>query len=390
MALGEKMARFHILCTRFSSLGDVVLTTSILAQLKERWGKDIHITYMTSQAFLPLLENHPYIDDVVPFSRRKGWAGIKELFSLVNEIYQKRKIDLFFDLHGTLRSILIGLRFFFIPRITVDKRTFERTLLTSFKVDFLSKQLKRFKDDRPTSFGELLLERTIRDIDEIFDFKFERQRLAEFVQRDSHNNIVDLGISSCASSFSNEGWEELAERCRVKPPFAILCPSASFPEKRWPIERFVEFTKNILENDRYSQMSFVILAGPTDHFCNAFDEIEDARLINLQGKTNIAESILLAKNAKWCMGNDTGVPHIAESTGTPAAFILGPTGEEFGFYPHLKRSQVVCQKLWCRPCTTNGKGNCIRKERFCLNNITVADVLESVDKMDRLIEEENI
>ena len=76
-----------------------------------------------------------------------------------------------------------------------------------------------------------------------------------------------------------------------------------------------------------------------------------------------------------------GLPHISESVGTPSLFIIGPTGEEFGFYPHLPGSDIVSKRLWCRPCTTNGKGNCIRSERYCLNLISVEDVFQPMVEM---------
>jgi ADP-heptose:LPS heptosyltransferase len=103
------------------------------------------------------------------------------------------------------------------------------------------------------------------------------------------------------------------------------------------------------------------------------------RFFNLQGKTSLMESAVLAQNAFRVIGNDTGIPHLAEAVGTPALFILGPTGEQFGFYPHLPLSRALFKNLWCRPCTTNGKGHCIRSERFCLTGISVEQVKSEID-----------
>jgi ADP-heptose:LPS heptosyltransferase len=166
--------------------------------------------------------------------------------------------------------------------------------------------------------------------------------------------------------------------------YVVYVPSASFPEKRWPPDSFLQLMKAKLQDPKFFHLSFVILAGPTDTFCDLFNPLIDefpGRLFNLQGKSNFVESTMLVKKALFVVGNDTGVPHIAEAVGTPSLFILGPTGEEFGFYPHLHQSELVMKRLWCRPCTTNGKGNCIRSERFCLTQITPNEVSTVMNKM---------
>ena len=99
-------------------------------------------------------------------------------------------------------------------------------------------------------------------------------------------------------------------------------------------------------------------------------------MINLQGKTSLQQSIQLVRAARLCLGNDTGIPHFAESVGTPVLVIMGPTGEQFGLTPHLPGSATLSRKLWCRPCSTNGDARCIRSQRFCLTGITPQMVLD--------------
>lgn len=359
------MAKIHFLVIRFSSLGDIVLNSSILGHLKQRYGENIHISFLTSKMFCPLYEGHPHIDSLYGFSRQKGLKGLLALFSEVKKIHEERPIDLFLDLHGTLRSLALRFRFFSIPRLFVDKRTVERSLLTAFKMNILSQQgKKQFKrDEVPHRFGELLLARTVEDFKGILDI--------ERVVRQENGQL-----SSCTQTFRDDPgfsltkWG-LAESDAKK--YIVLVPSASFPEKRWPLESFVSLVKKVLADSSFDQFKLMVLAGPDDEFCRVFDQFSEAhpgRFFNLQGKSNFAETAMLVKKAAYCVGNDTGVPHIAESVGTPSIFILGPTGEEFGFYPHLKQSRAVMLRLWCRPCTTNGKGNCIRSERFCLTQIS--------------------
>ncbi|MFW5887653.1 MAG: glycosyltransferase family 9 protein [Bacteriovoracia bacterium] len=366
------MTKFHILCIRFSSLGDIILHSSVMSAIKKRWGDKVHISLLTSEAFAPLMEDHPDIDSVYKFSRKKSLA---QLFKLFRSINQQRSIDLILDLHGTLRSLALRFRFMNIPRLSVDKRTLERSLLTTFKIDLLSGQNKYF-DEREKSFGELLLLRNIRDFAEVFDLEMERE---------------ENRLSSNAWTFKDDPtlWKRLGLDFLNEAKYMVICPSASFPEKRWDSNKFKEVIEKLCQDENWQEYYFVILAGAQDDFCKVFNELgskyqteKGSRVINLQGKTNLVESALLSKHAKLAFGNDTGLPHIAESMGTPALFILGPTGQQFGFYPHLRLSKTIfADKLWCRPCTTNGKGRCIRFERYCLTGISVERVYEELNEL---------
>ncbi len=373
---------FHILAVRFSSLGDVILCSPVLSFIKQRWGDRVHLSLMTSKTFAPLMEGHPHIDSIHTISRQRGIGGAREVLRVLKEINKERKVDLLLDLHGTLRSLLMRIAFPSIPRICLDKRTPERMILTLLKADFLSAQgpLGRAK-----GFGELLVERNSRDFQHVLDADFDRETLSTFIERDSDKKRYQGQLTSCSSAFKNpiQGLFEKFPELQTN-RYICVVPSASFPEKRWPAQKFKEILERLLSDKEYVSRQFVILAGPDDDFCRIFDSLElsfPGRFFNLQGKTNLLESAILLKHAAFCMGNDTGLPHIAESVGTPAIFILGPTGEEFGFYPHLYLSKMISLKMWCRPCTTNGKGRCLRNRRHCLEDISVEQVLSVMKEM---------
>lgn len=368
------MKPLHIVIIRFSSLGDVILTSSLPAMLKQAHNERVFITFLTSKGFESMVEGSKWVDQVQSIERAKGIKGMKLAIKMVKDIHESRPIDLLLDLHSTIRSLAI--RFFnpSIPRLFVEKRTLERWLLTGLKIDLLSWQYPRM---RKKGYGELLLERYIRDTEGIFGLDFNRKVLEQFVGTGG-------GISSCSSTSEQADLKHfLGENCG---PYICLIPTASFPEKRWPLDKFVQLLQLAGANSELAQLKFVILAGPTDSFCEAFNQIEGPiaeRIINLQGKTSLKESAQLVKQAQFCVGNDTGLPHIAESVGTPALVILGPTGEQFGFYPHLSQSKAIFKKLWCRPCTTNGKGRCIRSRRYCLQNISAEEVLAEMVQLQK-------
>ena len=367
------MKPLHIMLIRFSSLGDIALNTSLPMMLKKRWGPSIHLTFLTTTPYQPLLEGTPYIDQVHSYDKK---SGLGSLIKKVKSIHRERKIDFLMDLHANPRSLLIRSYFWKIPRLYVDKRTLEQILLTRCKIDLLSPQ---YQENRPAGYGELLIKRNPRDFAPIFQY-------------DVKGEETQYPLSFSHWSFQTEGeqldaLESFRSQFNLRPPFIVIAPSASFHQKRWPVPSYKHLLSLMLQDKTLKDFQFVITAGPKDDFCEEFSQLipsHPTRLINLQGQTSLEESIQLLQLAHFCLGNDTGIPHFAESVGTPVLMILGPTGEEFGFYPHLPSSKTLSQSLWCRPCSTFGKGSCIRSQQFCLTEITPERVLRELKELLQL------
>ena len=86
----------------------------------------------------------------------------------------------------------------------------------------------------------------------------------------------------------------------------------------------------------------------------------------------------IINNSMYVIGSDTGLSHIAESLNKNVYMILGPTSLETGASVILKSSTVIEKHLWCRPCSQNGKRLCYRRKQFCMELITVDDVLKTL------------
>lgn len=352
----------HILLVRFSSMGDVVLQTATINWLKALWGKSITITFVTSREFAPLISGHPAVQRVIEFDRRQeSW---KSFISKVRELDDEKPIDLILDLHATLRSWRLKLALWSIPALTVDKRRWERFLLTVIK----SVGLRQIF--HAEAFGlEPQVKRILNDWESIFDDPRAVRRTADFRQG-AHQELTSL---------------------RPLPPYdlpentIVLAPSASFAPKRWAIESFVQLASELLEK---TSSHIVVLAGPGDDFCRAFDVINSERLHNLQGKTSLKESMSVLSKSKLCIGNDSGMNHIAEAYGVPCLTLFGPTDPRFGFAPHGTGSAFISKELWCKPCSTTGKKPCYRERHFCMEMISVSEVTASALKL--LSEEQHV
>lgn len=339
----------HLLLIRFSSMGDVVLQTATVNWLRSLYGDQLFITFVTAQEFVSLIEGHPGINRVIGFDRKKGEKW-RDLLKKIDALDDERPLDLILDLHSTLRSFRLRWSYWTIPSLTVDKRRWERFLLTKLRGKFF----KRLIDAK--LFGlEPQVERIITDLERIFHDPRGLRRTREFRQG-PHGELTSLGPLP----------SYLLPR-----PYVVIAPSASFASKRWPVESFVGLAKKLLEE---TDQQVVVLAGPDDTFCRAFDGLGD-RLHNLQGKTTLKESMSILAAAEICIGNDSGMNHIAEAHGVPCITIFGPTDPRFGFAPHGTRSRYLSKELWCKPCSTTGKSPCYRSRHFCMEDISVEEVL---------------
>ncbi|MFA5583751.1 MAG: glycosyltransferase family 9 protein [Bacteriovoracaceae bacterium] len=338
----------HILLIRFSSMGDVVLQTATINWLKSLYGKKLRLSFATSEEFSSLLDKHPFVDELICLDRRQD-GGWKSFYQQINKIHKENPFDLILDLHGTMRSYRLRWMFWRTPSLSVDKRRWERWLLTKLKGTFFKNLIS------PKVFGlENQVHRLINDIQDVFGDSRGIEHTKEFIHS-KVGELTSLTLPPPYGKLSN---------------YIVVAPSASFQPKRWPVDRFVELTHKLLSRGE----KVIVLAGPSDHFCDAFNSIKSENFLNLQGKTSLSESMSIISSAKLCIGNDSGMNHIAEAYGVKCLTIFGPTDPRFGFAPHADNSRFISKSLWCKPCSTTGSKNCFRKSLFCMESISVDEV----------------
>lgn len=340
----------HILLIRFSSMGDVVLQTATINWLKSLYGKSLRLSFATSEEFSSLVDQHPYLDEVICLERRQneGWGAF---YKKIKKIHREHPFDLILDLHGTMRSYRLRWQFWSVPSLSVDKRRWERWLLTKFKGNFFKNLIS------PRAFGlENQVHRLIIDIQDIFGDQRGIDRTKDFMHS-KQGELTSLNPLPPYKNLSN---------------YIVLAPSASFIPKRWPVDRFVSLGERLLKSGH----QVLVLGGPDDHFCEVFNSIKSDEFLNLQGKTSLKESMSIIANAKLCIGNDSGMNHIAEAYGVKCLTLFGPTDPRFGFAPHAENSRYLSKKLWCKPCSTTGSKPCFRKSLYCMEAISVDEVYQ--------------
>ncbi|MCH7762596.1 MAG: glycosyltransferase family 9 protein [Candidatus Marinimicrobia bacterium] len=320
-----------ILVLRFSSIGDIVLATSPLTTLRNRF-PEARIDFMILSHFAPLLENHPFIDRIIKINKTLPISSLKWMGKLANDDY-----DLVIDLHNSLRSKLI-----------------RKSLSEPSTLVYKKPRWKRFK----------LIQLHIND----FDADFNQRKLYHECLKPIMN-----GSSDCPDSFltvtDNEKKQahEYLILSGLNNKYMVIIPSAAWGTKCWSVDGYRSVIDNVLEK---SDMSVVILGAKNDSICDQIF-VKDNRVINLKGKTDLRRSLAIISNARFALGSDTGLTHAAEALGIPTAAILGPTSRETGGGTFLQNSVTIENNdLWCRPCSQNGKQPCFRNEQYCMSSIT--------------------
>ncbi len=326
-----------ILIVRLSSLGDVVLTTPVMANLKAAWPQ-AHISMLVKEKFSDVFIGNTDLDEVLVFEKHGLWGWVKKI--------REQKYDLYIDLHSTLRSGLIGF-FSKIPRrIRYNKKTWQRRLLVWFKWE-------------SCSLGKNVSERYLACLEKL-PIPVERRQL---VLRVSQKERL------------SEAWEK---RLGTGPLIGVA-PGAAHATKRWLPENFAAAADELaghMGGER--ERACIVLLGAASDQKAAWDVLRYVHgpVQDLTGQTSLKELILIAEKCSMILTNDSGVLHVAAALNAPAVAVFGPTVKAFGFFPESDGVRVVENNgLSCRPCTLHGSKQCPRGHFKCMKDISIQQVV---------------
>jgi heptosyltransferase-2 len=323
----------RVLIVRFSSIGDVVLTTPLVRALRRRH-PDAELLYVTKRALAPLVSDNPHLSRVVALEAHEP---VHHLAARLRALAPTHGLDL----HGSLRSIALRA---LVPGRWAGyrKRKAARTMLIATKLDLY------------------------RDAVPVAERYFEAARLLD-VRPDGGPPEFHLGNGARERVGA---W--LAERRLGDAALAALAPGAAHATKRWPARHWIELTGRL----RAAGLEPVVVGGPGDR-----GVAQQVPAPSAAGELSLQETGALLARARVVVSGDTGVMHMATGVGTPVVALFGPTVGRFGFLPYRARATVMERDLSCRPCSAMGSARCPKGHHRCLEEIAAADVSGAVERL---------
>lgn len=321
---------------RLSHMGDVALTTGVLAYWNEKQCESF--VFITRAANAPLLENHPAVQEVIIvddiMSSTPAWIkGSRKLAARFAD-------HCLLDLHGTLRSRILSFlwkgpiqRY---PKFGLTRRLYDRTHAEKYKkileATNVTQRYFMAQGNKPPHPSDL--------VPRIFLKKEEKLAARRLL----------------------EGFDP-------EKPLVALHPYATHQAKQWPREQWHALTQD-LEKLSFNWIvvgrdNTPLLSGHEQEFTN---------------KTNLRETCALLAEADLLVTADSGPMHLACGVGTPVAALFGPTVKAWGFYPAGINDRVIEKDHPCRPCSLHGGKPC-PKNFECMAGISPQEVMTNIQEM---------
>jgi heptosyltransferase II len=318
-------------------LGDVVLTTPLLAALAERYGP---VDVVTTPAAAVLLETHPAVGTVIRYDKRGADRGLRGLLRLGGRLRARRYARAYLP-HRSWRSAALALLAGPAERTGFADSPAAVTYTRRVPRSATGHEVERLLTLAPASTGT----------------EAGRPPVP----------AVHLALTADDRAAA-DAW--LRER-HVGAGFVALAPGSIWGTKRWA--GYPELAAAL-------DAPVVVLGGRDDAVLA--DQVVAAapgRAYSAAGSLGLRTSAALIARAGVLVTNDSAPLHLATAVGTPVVAIFGPTVPGFGFGPRGPRDAIVEHpSLACRPCSAHGPQVCPLGHHRCMRELSVASVLAAV------------
>ncbi len=314
-----------ILILRFSSIGDIVLTSPVPRAIKEQM-PDAIVHFATKKSSEGLVLHNPYIDKVHLLE------GSMEPFVL--ELRAER-FDYIIDLHDNVRSTYLKWKLK-VPAFTYDKQRWKRWLLVRWKINRMGRHIVDRYLDTVTGLG----------------LEPDSQGIDYFISPTDEVSLFDLPAS-------------------FQSGYVVMVTGTAHFTKQLPIEKQIEFCRGL-------SYPLLLLGGEKEiERGNRIAEASGSLVYNACGKFSLNQCASLIRQSELVVTNDTGLMHVAAAYRKPILATYGNSVSAFGFDPYRPHpsTRIFEVDLPCRPCTKFGGGRCPKGHFDCMRKIDIPGML---------------
>jgi heptosyltransferase-2 len=323
-----------LLIVQTSFLGDVVLTTPLLAVLRERLEPRRCAVLVRPEA-VPLMAGHPDVDQVLVDDKHGGDAGARGALRTARRLRAER-FDLVVSPHRSLRTALV------LAAAGIPRRV-------------------GFRESR----GAFLYHERVARVQARHDVE-RNLALAEPFGGEVAPRAPRLHVTEAAA----------ARAASLLPPgpgpLVGIAPGSVWPTKRWTAEGFAAVAAALANEGARC----VLLGGPADAaLATAIAAESGGRALVLAGRTDLATLVAIVDRLALLVANDSAPMHIACARGVAVVAVFCATTTTLGYGPYGARATVVEADLACRPCGRHGGRRCPRGTEDCMRLVDAAAVL---------------
>jgi len=323
-----------ILIIRFSSIGDVVLTTPVIRVLYNLNPRpEIH--FITKSKFRATLEHNPYLDKIYTFE--------KEITEIADEL-KSENYSLLIDLHSNLRSnrlkLMLG-----VKSVRFNKLNYRKWMRVQLKYDCL-----------PDIHIVDRYMKTIEPMGAVNDGK---------------------GLDYFINENDREAIQKIPDK--IRSAYHVLVIGGAHFTKQIPKEILIAIAKK-------SNLPLVLLGGADDIAkANLLEKELGDKLWSACGKLSLNESAAVIEKCDKVVTSDTGMMHIASAFNKEILSLWGNTIPEFGMYPYFPKGSesknyiFQVKDLSCRPCSKIGFDKCPKKHFKCMLDINIEEVVRRLN-----------
>jgi ADP-heptose:LPS heptosyltransferase len=322
-----------LLVLRFSSIGDIVLTSPVLRCAKDQL-KDAEVHFATKGAFADLVRFNPHV------------SMVHELGDDLGELIARLKAERFdavIDLHHNLRTARIK-RALGVPAHSFPKLNIEKWLLVNLGMDRMPRQ--HIVDRYLSTVAHLGVKNDNTGL-ELF-IPFERE------------------VSSASLPPTHQAG------------YTAFAIGAAHATKRLPPHRLIELARLV-------EGPIVLIGGTEDQsVARMIGDAIGGRAFDATGRYDILGSASLIKQARSVIAHDSGAMHIACAFAKPVVCVWGNTVPGFGMGPyipqHPERAMIAeVPHLSCRPCSKIGHDRCPKGHFHCMEKQDLRRIAEQAN-----------
>lgn len=331
-----------VLLIRLRSIGDTVLATPSLFALK-RFLPNAQVDILVEDWVAPVLEAHPYIDNIVTLER-----GSLAVRAKVARQLRATRYDVVYNLHGGTTATLLT-----------------RATGAPHRVGYKTYQYAHLHNHQSPSSSTLWSQEKTHSVE---------QQLALL----GWTGVPVTDRPPTKLGFSDESFSVVSARLNSSglsdKNFALIHPAAAFATKQWAPENFARVVEFLAD----AGIASVAIAGPGEaEVLNKLIGSTSTRLVTFD--LTLPQVSALASRASLFVGNDSGIAHIAAAIGTPSVVIFGSSNRAHWSPWTRGAAEVVFEEMECQPCPGYHCEKFAQPE--CILRVPVSRVTAAIERL---------